>query len=144
MASGTDLADKQSAKAVNLKFKAHRAKFKAKCAALGCKIRSRAKYLLRAVNFAERLAVYAVRGRIRLRRGIFSAAWRKIFKRGLGATSAESAANGKITDKIAFKSRKNNDLVALMRAVFQTASAQLGLRFKPQACILRQSHLKQP
>ena len=55
-------------------------------------------------------------GRIRLRRGIFSAAWRKIFKRGLGATSAESAANGKITDKIAFKPRENSNLVALMRS----------------------------
>lgn len=83
-------------------------------------------------------------GRIRLRRGIFSAAWRKIFKRGLGATSAESAANGKITDKVAFKPRDKIAILSrLMRIVFQTASAQLGLRFKPQACILRQSRLKQ-
>ena len=36
----------------------------------------------------------------------------------------------KFTDRIAFKPQENNDLVALMRAVFQTASAQLGLRFK--------------
>ncbi|WP_291935938.1 hypothetical protein [Campylobacter sp.] len=51
LAGTMDLADKQSAKAVNLKFKARRAKFKAKRAALACKIRSRAKYLLRAGKF---------------------------------------------------------------------------------------------
>ncbi|WP_298786482.1 hypothetical protein [uncultured Campylobacter sp.] len=49
--SGTDLVYKQSAEAVNLKFKARGAKFKTKRAALGCKIRSCAKYLLRAGKF---------------------------------------------------------------------------------------------
>lgn len=51
LAGTTDLTDKQSAEAVNLKFKAHSAKFKAKRAALACKFRSRAKYLLRAGKF---------------------------------------------------------------------------------------------
>ncbi|WP_298028881.1 hypothetical protein [uncultured Campylobacter sp.] len=51
LASGIDLADKQSTEAVNLKFKAHSAKFKVKRAALACKTRSHAKYLLRAGKF---------------------------------------------------------------------------------------------
>lgn len=45
------LADKQSAEAVNLKFKAHRAKFKTKHAALACKFRSRANIYCGQVNF---------------------------------------------------------------------------------------------
>ena len=34
----------------------------------------------------------------------------------------------KFTDRIAFKSRENSDFIALTQVVFQTASAQLGLR----------------
>ena len=55
-----DLADKQSAEAVNLKFKARRAKFKAKRAALGCKIRPHANIYYGQVNVLRRheLGIY--------------------------------------------------------------------------------------
>ncbi|WP_297916639.1 hypothetical protein, partial [uncultured Campylobacter sp.] len=51
LAGAIALADKQSAEAVNLKFKTRRAKFKANARALACKTRSHVKYLLRAGKF---------------------------------------------------------------------------------------------
>ena len=95
---------------------------------MGAKFRSHAKYLLRAINFTERLAAPRARDIYSLGAD-FNAARHKILKHGLGATSAESAANGKITDKVAFKPRDKIAILSrLMRIVFQTASAQLGLR----------------
>jgi len=97
---------------------------------LHAKFRSHAKYLLRAINFTERLAAPRARDIYSLGAD-FNAARHKILKHGLGAAlRSRVRLTVKFTDKIAFKSRENSDLVALTQVVFQTASAQLGLRFK--------------